>query len=263
MLLDPFYVPGMGDPITSTENAFVFGRQEGWQYEGGTIVSTAVDANNSPTTTLRAGLVMGKVTSTGKWIQYSPTATNGSQFARGVLMHGRNMLDPRTATAGDRQAMILVGGAGLKAGSLYGLDEQARKHLSGAGFFFDDQRSLAVMEPRLVTAKTADYTVVAADNGTLFTTVGAAGAVNFALPAIAAVAPGWSATFFNEVDQNNTVTAPRGLLVGFNNAARTSIAFSTASEKIGCGVRIVVNPAGTKYLAFPILGAETATPTYA
>jgi hypothetical protein len=36
---------------------------------------------------------------------------------------------------------------------------------------------------RTVTAKTADYTVLAADSGTCFTTVGAAGTVIFALPA--------------------------------------------------------------------------------
>jgi hypothetical protein len=39
---------------------------------------------------------------------------------------------------------------------------------------------------RLVEAKTADYTVTAADSGKAFTTVGAAGTVTFALPAAVA-----------------------------------------------------------------------------
>ena len=46
----------------------------------------ARDAGNSPTTILRTGLVMGQVTATGKWKQWTSGAVDGSQVARGILL---------------------------------------------------------------------------------------------------------------------------------------------------------------------------------
>jgi len=113
---------------------------------------------------------------------------------------------------------------------------------------------------RLVTAKTADYTLTAADVGGLFTTTGATGTVTFTLPAVA-TSTGYWYDFMNTVGQTMTVTAPANKLVAFNNATATSITFSTASELIGSGVRVVCD--GAKWIAMPILGSETATPTIA
>jgi hypothetical protein len=255
-IFDPNYAPGMGDPVVSTEIEFWWGRQEGLQYIGGRIDSASTDAGNTPTTTLRRGLIMGQVTSTKKLKPYSATATDGTQVPLGPLIVGQNMLDPRTQTAGDREGLVLVGGGGLKVAQLIGFDETARRFLSKR-FIFDDYRD-APQALRGTTAKTADYTVVAADHGGYFETTGAAGAVNFTLPALANVSPGWEATFFNTVNQNLTVTAPAGKLVAFNNAAATSVALSTAGNKIGSGFRIVLNAAGTFYHALPI-GAGTVT----
>lgn len=118
----------------------------------------------------------------------------------------------------------------------------------------------AFLENRLGVAKTASYTLKVNDNNKRFTNSGAGGAVTFTLPAIADVYDGWSATFFVVADQTVTVTAPSGKLVAFNNAAATSIAFSTASEKIGGGVTITYDAQAAKYLAFVHLGIETQTP---
>ena len=80
-----------------------------------------------------------------------------------------------------------------------------------------------------VVAKTASYTVTAAESGTLFTTTGATGAVEFTLPSKAAGLHFW---FFNTVDQNMTVTADAvDTIVTFNDAAADSVATSTSSEK--------------------------------
>jgi hypothetical protein len=256
MIFDAFQVPGMGDPVVSTESEFWTGRDEALQWIAGRILSSSADSGNTPTTTLRRGLIMGQVTSTLKWKQYSATATDGTQFARGILMFARNMLDPRTQVAGDREGMFLVAGGIIKTAQLIGFDETARKHLS-PGFIWDDQREL-YGGSRLVTAKTGNYTVVAADNLTTFTTTGNAGAINFTLPALAAVSPGWEATFFNTVGQNMTVTAPAGKLIAFNNAAATSVALTTAGNLIGSGFRIVVDDGTTKFMAMPI-GAGTVT----
>lgn len=82
-------------------------------------------------------------------------------------------------------------------------------------------------------AKTANYTVgtVATDDfGTIFTNRGASGAVTFTLPA-----PTSGAYYFfaGVADQNITITAGSAIAVTVNNAAATSIAFSTTSQKIG------------------------------
>lgn len=253
--IDPFMQPGMGDPVESSESEFTWGPIDRLHRLGVVLVSTAVDTANTPTTTLRRGLVLGKITSTGKYKEYDPTATDGSQIPVGVLMHGRNMLDPRTATAGDRQASILLAGP-LKVGSLIGFDENCRR-IWGTRFVYDDLRWVLDR----VQVKAADYTVLATDNGTTFTTRGASGAVNFTLPAIDR---GLEFTFFNEADQNMTITAATAdTMVVFNDLAADSIAFSTSSEKIGGGFRVKANDNETKWLVMPILGAETQTPTIA
>src|SRR5512146_3553250 len=115
----------------------------------------------------------------------------------------------------------------------------------------------------LGVAKTADYVLSAKDNMKRFTNAGASGAVNFPLPPLAEVVDGWEAEFFVVAGQSVTITAPSGKLVAFNNAAATSIAFSTASEKIGGYVRVVYDGQAAKYLAIVGLGAETQTPTIA
>lgn len=113
-----------------------------------------------------------------------------------------------------------------------------------------------------VKAKTADYTVTEQDLGTIFTTRGAAGAVNFTLPAPAAPLAGCWVKFINEADQNMVVTSGTAdTLVVFNDLAADSIAFQSASERIGGAIECVVNDDGTKWLAFVHLGAETQTPT--
>lgn len=110
-----------------------------------------------------------------------------------------------------------------------------------------------------VVAKTADYTVVAADNGTVFTTRGAVGAVNFTLPTIAA---GLRYRFMNEAGQNMTITSVvADTLVVFNDLAADSIAFSTVAELIGGSFEIMANDDATKWLVFVNLGSETQTPT--
>jgi hypothetical protein len=116
--------------------------------------------------------------------------------------------------------------------------------------------------PRLVIAKTADYTLTADDGGTIFTTRGAGGNVNFTLPATTGLSSGWNAEFFSVAAGTMTVTAGTAdTMVAFNDATADSVAFSTASEIIGNGIRVVWD--GTGWLTFVALGAESSTPTVA
>lgn len=89
----------------------------------------------------------------------------------------------------------------------------------------------------IMLAKTADYTVVASDSGTIFHTTGATAAVNFTLPAISA-GPFWF-MFICGADQSLTVTsATADTIVTFNDLAADSVAFSTSGEKIGGTVEV-------------------------
>lgn len=88
-----------------------------------------------------------------------------------------------------------------------------------------------------VSAKTADYTVLASESGTIFTTEGATANVNFTLPA-ASTGP-WVFEFFTAEDFNLTVTAGTAdTMVTFNDVAADSVAYSTSSEKVGGYVKV-------------------------
>lgn len=94
-------------------------------------------------------------------------------------------------------------------------------------------------------AKTASYTVVVAENGTLYTNTGAVGAVTFTLPA---VAPGLLYAFRCIADQNLLISSKEGAnIVTFNNAAASTIALQTAGSRIGGELVFRTNLAGTKW----------------
>jgi len=62
------------NPFLDTKNSFK---------EGATLADSVVDAGNSPTTQLRAGLVVGKNIATGLWHEASDAAADSGQF--GIL----------------------------------------------------------------------------------------------------------------------------------------------------------------------------------
>lgn len=213
-------------------------------YGSGVIAAATVDSANTPTTLLRPGLVLGKITASGKYTQYSATATDGSQVAVGVLPIGLRMTDI-DGTTGDRNFAILLAGP-IKAGSLIGLDNIARAQMARS-FLFDDQLpNLNAFGGGMLkeVSKAANYTVVAADNGTLFTAI--TGAVTFTLPTLAA---GLRFEFLNLVDANMTIASAGSLddIVWMNDLAADSLAASTVGQKIGARLQFEANAAGTKW----------------
>jgi hypothetical protein len=254
-------LPGMGSVTESFDAQTFWGIQAQLTIIGGEIASTAADPTNSPTWRLRPGLVLGRIAASNQWVNYSATATDGSQNAQGILGIPLRMQDVLTGSNTPKYQPIVVGG-NVKSALLVGLDANARIQLA-ANFKFDDQFTTypngAYWGPagRYVT-KTADYTVVAADAFTEFNTLGALGAVNFTLPAIA---NGLVFRFRNMADQNMTVTSAEGSnVVALNNLTASSVAFSTGSGKIGGGVMVYSNPAGTKWIVQNIsAGANTIT----
>jgi hypothetical protein len=108
-----------------------------------------------------------------------------------------------------------------------------------------------------VVAKTAAYTVTAADSGTIFTTRGATAAVTFTLPTTATT--GLIYYFFSVADYAMTVASGTvDTMVTKNDAAADSVAYGTTSEIIGGGFMIVGD--GTGWLVFH-LSEELATVT--
>lgn len=233
--------PGFSETRTSQENDVFFQSA----FVGtpltdplGVIASTAVDSTNSVTTLLRAGLVMAKLTSGGKWVDYDADANDGSQFACGVLAKECNLLDFSTAAAADRVGIIAIGGNLKAAGSnLIGLNARSRAQLRAQGFVFDDcatsppSMGHSYSGPRYITATA---TLTSADEGRLIVSEGS-GAVVVTLPAIT---DGAVFEVLNVADQNLTITSTTAVIIGVNNAAATSIIFSTSSMKIGARAKL-------------------------
>ncbi len=250
------HLPGMGSVVETFEQAYSWGPYPRY-FTGAYIGSGAVDSGNTPTTTLRKGLVLGKVTATGVWVNYSATATDGSEVASGVLIESLRMEDIVTGVNVARFYGIMVSG-GVQGAKLIGLDLQARAQMASR-FYFDDNLAGNEKFPFMrFQAKTANYTIVASDNLTHFTNTGAVGAVTFTLPAIA---NGYAFWFRVVADQTVTVASAEGAnMVALHNAVASSVAFSTGNQKIGGGFLIYSNPAGTLwYVENTSAGTNTIT----
>ncbi len=136
MLLTDSYgiVPGLTTSRETYENEFRWGSQFQGVFANALISGSAIDSGNTPTFELRPGLLLGQSITTGKYSQYSPTATDGTEVAAAVLIEGLRMLD-FSNNAVDRFYAVLVGGP-VQASKLLGLDLQARACMDK--FIFDD-----------------------------------------------------------------------------------------------------------------------------
>lgn len=248
--------PGLTTAQEGIARAIAWGKEEQWVIVPAIIDGTARDVGNTPTTVLRAGLLLGNIAASGEKKEYNPNGTDGSDVVFGALIQEYRMQD-LDANNVDRFAYVMVGGP-VQAAKLILLDQQARAQMQGR-FLFDDDFAGNFAGWQRVVAKTGNYTVLASDNNTIFTNQGAAGPVTFTLPTIA---KGLRYRFFAEVAQNLIVqSVVTDTLVVFNDAAADSIAFQTAAEIIGGGIEVFANADATKWLVWVSLGAETQTPT--
>lgn len=270
-----FGTPGIRDLLETVENQFWVGRYELQEWVGEVIDGSALDAGNTGHTgDLRAGLLLGKATSgvdEGKVKQWNPDATDGTQDLYGILAHMQNVtyqggtLDRLTAimVGGmvDPTKLIIPGQTGM--GIAGNANEFLVRNMLGANGRFKFYKDFVNVDQggwRNVVAKTADYTVLTGDHGTLFTNRGATGAVNFTLPATAA--KGLRFGFFVVANQNLVVTAGTAdTMVAFNDAAADSVAYQTSSEKVGGMFEVIGD--GTGWLVLPRLGQDSQTVTVA
>jgi hypothetical protein len=144
----------------------------------------------------------------------------------------------------------------VREGELINLDPRGKQQL-GQRFVFDRENSPqagTLMHPRGVYRKSANYTVVAADNGLLFL---ATAAVTFTLPT---KQNGLAFRFAQTADANLVISGSADI-IHKNNASANTVTFSTASEKIGSQVLVecVYTNTGTLKWLVSNVGGTTAT----
>lgn len=259
MFLNDHYgsVPGISTARETYENEFRWGHHGQGVFKGALISGAARDSGNSPTYELRPGLLLGEILSTGLYTNYSTSATDGSEVASAVLLEAIRVQDFEGNNQ-NRFYAVLVGGP-VMASKILNLDLMARQQMDK--FIFDDiglvQGNHWFPWKRFQT-KTADYTVVANDNFTLFTNTGASGAITYTLPTLA---NGYFFGFSVVADQTITVASAAGDdMVVFNDASADSVAFGTSGEKIGGLFAVFSNPGATKWHVMNLsAGANTVT----
>ncbi len=242
MLMNDSYgmFPGLTTARETYEAEFMWGDQKQAVIMGGLISGAARDSGNSPTTELRKGLLLGQILSTGLWTTYSPTATDGSEVAGGVLMESFRTQD----FEGNNKNIfygILVGGP-VQASKILNLDGMARPQMRK--FMFDDIGNVqgnSYFDWKRFQTKTSNYTIVASDNFTLFDNTGAGAQVVLTLPAIA---PGYKFGAQLSAAQVLRFTSAEG-----GNLIGTSLTQTSASATaIGGLIVVYSNPAGTKWI---------------
>lgn len=243
LLTDSYgFVPGLTTSRETYESEFRWGSQFQGVFANGLIDGSTTDSGSSPTHVLRPGLLLGQVTATGKYKNYSPTATDGTEVASAILIESLRMQD-FNGTATDRFYAVLVGGP-VQATKVINLDLQARQQMANR-FIFDDIGGTPGNHwypyKRQIT-KTSNYTIVAADNFTLFDNTGAGGQVVLTLPTIA---NGYMFGLYAKAAQTFRFTSAEGS----NVVGGGSLTNSSASvAAIGGHIRIYSDPAAGKWL---------------
>lgn len=222
------------------------------------ILSSSTDAGNSPTTTLRGGLVMAK-NSDDIWVPYDADAGDTTAEARGILGATVNMLNSSGTAIAKNQSIIVAGP--VMASKCLNLDRAARHRLTMQGMLFDDQFVYSGspglsfgLGARNVINAAASVALTAAQTNTKFLCTAAS---DFTLPTKAL---GLVYEFYQLADANLVVTGSNDIIVDGDLAAST-VTFSTASHKIGAHVRVecVYTAASTLRWIASILCQNAAT----
>ena len=86
------FIPGIGEEKVVTPREYLLHAGHLIQVAV-TIDSSARDAENTPTTTLRKGLCLGKITESGKYKEYDAGASDGSQTGKCILDESVKVID--------------------------------------------------------------------------------------------------------------------------------------------------------------------------
>lgn len=245
-----FAIPGMNTVLEGVENHPWWGKHEQQVWMSETLSGATRDAGNTVTTLLRPGLLLGRITTSGKLKEWNPTGTDGSENIVGVLggvLHAQqsgsdqdrfigfiqvagNLLSDRIIIPGNA-AEGIVG----DANEFYVLNQLSRR------FLLD--RHLAMQVPggissrfRYLTAAeiTADaVTVTTADHNKTFLMTGGDGTTTFTLPA---AKKGLTFHFAANVAQTITIALASGTLSVPGNSAATGVSLTTGESATIVGV---------------------------
>ena len=264
---------GVTDEQFPFDNSLLQGRFEKSQFYRGRLSSNLRDAGNTDNTSIiRKGALLAYTSGTDKELtHFDPTGavSNGSHRFAALLGRSINLLDS-TGTATDRQVGDILGGGVISPNDVLLVSQSSpgivgnayeyhiRKQMAANGdFVFEDHpNECPLMSWSHSDAKTASATLVESDRDILWTNSGASGSVTLTLP----TTPKKDLAFYFHViaDQNLVVTSTTTDVIAFNNAAATSVAFQTSSEKIGGGFAVIGN--GSKWQVINMsAGANTVT----
>lgn len=93
-------IPGQRAAVTNSESNIFWGGDDSKieiLRKSVVIDAAARDAGNTPTTTLRKGLILGVITASGKVVQYDNAALDGTQTAKYILDQEIDLLEDGTA----------------------------------------------------------------------------------------------------------------------------------------------------------------------
>lgn len=239
-------LPGISALTTTTEKEIQFSKVGERFFHPNIFLAAAVDAGNTPTTTLRAGLVLGRVTATKLLTAWNPDGTDGSEWIAGILMEDQNMLDVSAVAQIVGGPPVLAGGC-VKAAQLLiegtaFTSSAAQYHaraLMRTRFVFDDdliQQTPPWVMSRELIVTAATLTVTAAMNGTRFVSSGGSGSA-YTLPT---PTDGLTYEFLNVDDQTMSIASAGSAddILTVNDAGADSLTFSTGSSLIGAYVRL-------------------------
>lgn len=232
--------PGVGSEQSATLRNILWGKMGDQMAlrKSGMILGTSRDSGNTPTTVLRAGLVLAE-TADGQYTQYDPDSTTYLQsVAAAVLPEELRVTD---LDGNDQnQTFGVIVAAPVKANKLIGLDDKARIQLIQRGFLFDDgnhQPGLAGGVFADETITDAAKTLVAADNGKRIIVNGGADCA-ITLPAVA-TSYGFNVEVVNHVDFELSIVSAEGdNIISIHDAAADSVTATTATEHIGAHFHI-------------------------
>lgn len=137
---DGMHGVGLGATVTNTPTEFKFVSGEGFAVAV-LLVSTARDAfgspAHSPSTTLRKGLVLGRITASGKFCEYDDDGTDdGRRVARGILDEEVNLLNA-AGSAEDKLGSMHLRGV-YDEDKLQNIDANGKADLRGFGSLFKE-----------------------------------------------------------------------------------------------------------------------------
>ena len=236
----------------------------------GLIYSSAlVDAGSTPTTDIRAGLIVGQVDSSSELEEWDADATDGTQEIYGVVPTSFSTLD-ENATAVDkippgpivrgplRASQLLIEGSAFVG---HANEFLAREALHSMGIVLDDdpQGYLAGVNWRR-KIHTGDLTLTSAMNATRFFCHSAD--AEFTLPTIKEGLR--YEAFMSEDFELKFTSAETGNMVFGNDQTADAIAWTTAGEQIGAHILVEavnIDIAGTNTLSWIIDIRKTAFST--